>query len=314
MIDISDPCCIFFSNRYKDERAYVSSMRKKFPKIVKLDGHVLPPPIKFEVESTTSLPEVKGSVFGNEQVKNLVVTFLKQYVEIFDSDAKEGRQKLMDAYHEEAVFSLSVFYNDLVSGKGFGPLMQESRNLKKVRDSFRRNKGLKSGKLNIVACLGQLPKTQHDTTSLTIDVNHTSDSMLSFTMTGVFKEKDSTPDGGPLRAFSRTFVAVPHGQGIVIVNDILILTNPSQDQVKDSFKNPAPTPSSSPVPSTSVVNPGLTEELQQQMVVQFANQSTMNEEWSARCLIENLWDYDKAAKVFLEAKEKGAIPAAAFVK
>ncbi len=292
----------------------MSALRKKFPKIVKLDGHILPPPIKFEVESTTSLPEVKGSVFGNEQVKNLILAFLRQYVEIFDSDEKEGRQKLMDAYHEDAVFSLSVFYNDLVTGsKGFGSLMSESRNLKKIHDTFRRNKGLKSGKLNIVACLNQLPKTQHDTASLTIDVNHTSDRMLSFTMTGVFKEKDSNTDGGPLRAFSRTFVTVPHGQGIAIVNDILILTNPSQDQVKNSFRNPAPTPSSSPVPSTSVVNPGLTD-VQQQMVVQFSRDSGMNEEWSGKCLAENEWNYERSAQVFTDLQSKGGIPPEAFVK
>ena len=64
--------------------------------------------------------------------------------------------------------------------------------------------------------------------------------------------------------------------------------------LQKSFRNPAPTPSSSPVlgatsssgdgtaaPAGSGVLSGLTD-IQQQMVVAFATQSGMNAEWAAK--------------------------------
>lgn len=55
---------------------------------------------------------------------------------------------------------------------------------------------------------------------------------------------------------------------------------------QSAFKNPAPTPSSSPVPQASPSsNPleglGLTD-VQQQMVVSFIRDSKMNSEWSTK--------------------------------
>jgi len=54
---------------------------------------------------------------------------------------------------------------------------------------------------------------------------------------------------------------------------------------QSAFKNPAPTPSSSPVPQTSPSQPfvgaGLTE-TQQKMIESFMNDSRMNSEWSAK--------------------------------
>ncbi|XP_028297867.1 nuclear RNA export factor 1-like isoform X1 [Gouania willdenowi] len=47
---------------------------------------------------------------------------------------------------------------------------------------------LKHTRLNVVTLLNELPKTQHDIISFTVDVNAYTNTLLSFTVGGVFKE------------------------------------------------------------------------------------------------------------------------------
>ncbi|KAJ8309187.1 hypothetical protein KUTeg_014061 [Tegillarca granosa] len=98
-------------DKFNDQSSYISAVRKKFPKVLKLDGHDLPPPIKFDIESSAELPETKGSFFQSSNLQELIVKFLKEYFTIYDSD---NRQPLMEAYHESAVFSLSSAYNSVI--------------------------------------------------------------------------------------------------------------------------------------------------------------------------------------------------------
>lgn len=178
---------------------------------------------------------------------------------------------------------------------------------------------LKKGKLSIVSQLCELPKTTHDYNSFTVDVDHASASLLSFTVLGVFKETDSRTDKPPIRSFSRHFVTIPSGPGMVIVNDMLTITNASHEQFQKSFRSQAPTPSSSPIPEEgpsvpfpSQTGPSYTAD-QKQMIQSFCHQSGMNAEWSAKCLEQNGWDYDKSGVVFLGLQKQGKIPPEAFV-
>jgi len=50
------------------------------------------------------------------------------------------------------------------------------------------------------------------------------------------------------------------------------------------------------------------------MAVKFSEQSGMNIEWSGKCLVENSWNFEAAARIFAEAKAAGKIPPEAFVK
>lgn len=52
----------------------------------------------------------------------------------------------------------------------------------------------------------------------------------------------------------------------------------------------------------------------QTLATAFSELSGMNLAWSARCLEENQWNYDKAAVVFQEAKTAGKVPPEAFIK
>lgn len=291
-----------------------SAVRKLFPKVLKLDGHDLPPPITFDIEARTDLPKSKENYFPSMDVQVPVVKFLKDYFNVYDSDNRSG---LAGAYHDRAVFSLSVAYNGAVQYKqsSLGVYIDESRNLSKPnKDAGRKSKLLREGS-QIISQLCLLPKTQHDPNSFLVDCGIVSPSMVSFTVQGIFKELDSKQDKPPIRAFSRTFVTVPGGASMLIVNDMLTITNASPDQVQSAFKNPAPTPSSSPVPESSPQNPfegaALTD-IQKQMIASFVTDSRMNSEWSLKCLMQNEWNYEKAGKVFMELQQQGKIPAEAF--
>ncbi|CAG5990212.1 unnamed protein product [Menidia menidia] len=297
-----NPLCELF----KDQAAYISAVRQRFPRLLKLDGHDLPPPIGFDVETPTTIPPCKGSCFGTDEIKALILRFLQQYYSIYDSG---NRQPLLDAYHDGASLSLTTPYSTQnPSRSSLGEYYKDSRNLKRIKDSTMRFRLLKHTRLNVVAFLNELPKTQHDIASFTIDVNTYTNTLLSFTVSGVFKEvvvdgksREST------MAFSRVFITVPAGNsGLCIVNDQLFIRMATTEEIRRAFVAPAPTPSSSPVPTLTAP--------QQEMLTAFSLKSGMNLEWSQKCLQDNEWDFNRAAQIFTQLKTEGKIPDVAFVK
>ncbi|XP_076015673.1 nuclear RNA export factor 1 [Genypterus blacodes] len=297
-----NPLCDLF----KDQAAYISAVRQRFPRLLKLDGHDLPPPIGFDVEAPTTIPTCKGSCFISDDIKSLILRFLQQYYSIYDSG---DRQPLLDAYHDGACLSLTTPYSTQnPSRSSLGEYHKDSRNLKRVKDSTMRFRLLKNTRLNVVAFINELPKTQHDIASFTIDVNTYTNTLLSFTVSGVFKEvavdgksRDST------LAFSRVFVTVPAGgPGLCIVNDQLFIRTATTEEIRRAFVAPAPTPSSSPVPTLTAP--------QQEMLSAFSQKSGMNFEWSQKCLQDNEWDFNRAAQIFTQLKTDGKIPEVAFIK
>uniref|UniRef100_A0A452E2Q6 Nuclear RNA export factor 1 n=1 Tax=Capra hircus TaxID=9925 RepID=A0A452E2Q6_CAPHI len=289
---------------FRDQSTYISAVRERFPKLLRLDGHELPPPIAFDVEAPTTLPPCKGSYFGTETLKNLVLHFLQQYYAVYDSG---DRQRLLDAYHDGACCSLSIpFTPQNPARSNLAEYFKDSRNVKKLKDPTLRFRLLKHTRLNVVAFLNELPKTQHDINSFVVDISAQTSTLLCFSVNGVFKEVDGKSRDS-LRAFTRTFVAVPaSNSGLCIVNDELFVRNASADEIQRAFAMPAPTPSSSPVPTLSPE--------QQEMLQAFSTQSGMNIEWSQKCLQDNNWDYTRSAQAFTHLKAKGEIPEVAFMK
>nr|XP_043897071.1 nuclear RNA export factor 1 isoform X1 [Solea senegalensis] len=297
-----NPLCGYF----KDQASYISAVRQRFPRLLKLDGQDLPPPIGFDVETPTTIPPCKGSCFGSEEIKAPILGFLQQYYSIYDSG---DRQPLLDAYHDGASLSLTTPYSTQnPSRSSLGEYHKDTRNLKRIKDTTMRFRLLKHTRLNVVAFLNELPKTQHDIASFTIDVNTCTNTLLSFTVSGVFKEvavdgksRDST------MAFSRVFVTVPAGgSGLCIVNDQIFIRMATTEEIRRAFVAPAPTPSSSPVPTLTAP--------QQEMLTAFSQKSGMNLEWSQKCLQDNEWDFNRAAQIFTQLKTKGQIPDVAFIK
>ncbi|XP_040184915.1 nuclear RNA export factor 1 isoform X2 [Rana temporaria] len=299
-----NPLC----DSFREQSLYISAMRERFPKLLRLDGHELPPPITFDVETPTTLPPCKGSYLSTDNIKAIVLRFLQQYYAIYDG---EDRQGLLNVYHDEACCSLSIAN---VTGQNparssLGDYFANSRNLKRLReprDLALRNKLLKHKRLNVVSFLNELPRTQHDLNSFVVDVTTETNTLLCFVVNGVFKVEGQSND--PVRAFSRVFIAVPGNEtaGLLLVNDQQFIRNASTDEIRKAFATPAPTPSSSPVP---VVAP-----VPQDMVLAFSQHSGMNLEWSQKCLVDNGWDWEQSVQIFMRLKAEGKIPEIAFIK
>nr|XP_001923961.1 nuclear RNA export factor 1 [Danio rerio] len=304
LVDLSlegNPLC----HHFKIHADYISAIRERFPKLLKLDGHDLPPPIGFDLDDGPStLPPSKASYFCSEEIKNIILCFLQQFYNVYDSG---NRQPLLDAYHDGATFSLSIPFVSLNPSKStLGEYQKDSRNIKRMKDPTTRYRLIKHTRLNVVAFLNELPKTQHDIASFVVDVNTYTATLLAFTVCGVFKEMDGK-SRETYRAFSRVFIAVPAGStGLCIVNDELFVRNATTEEIRRAFVAPAPTPSSSPVPTLSAH--------QQEMLAAFSLKSGMNLEWSQKCLQDNDWDFERAAQIFTGLKAQGKIPDVAFVK
>ncbi|RXN29188.1 nuclear RNA export factor 1-like isoform X2 [Labeo rohita] len=266
------------------------------------DGHVLPPPICFEVETRTNIPPCKGSRFVSDEIQGLIQRFLQHYYCVYDSG---DRQPLLEAYHDGACFSLSLPSINHPSRCRLKDYQEHSRNIKNVKDPSTRFHLLKRSRLTVVAFLNDLPKTQHDMNSVTVDVNTYSRTLLAFTVSGVFKEADDKLRHR-VRAFSRVFITVPaQNSGLCIVNDELFVRNATSEEIRCAFAAPAP--------SISPVLPNLSA-TQQEMLSAFSKKSEMNLEWSQKCLQDNAWDFHRAAQIFTELKAQGKIPEAAFIK
>jgi len=280
--------------------SYTSSIRKIFPSLQKLDDRELPKEIGFEEDDeetkTKGVPASIQKYVKNSEAEKIVLTFLEQYIKLYDS---ESRQPLLDAYHDEAVMSLSAFgRHDLLPA-----YIPESRNLKRVEYEKKRHDLLRRGKLAIVAFLAKLPKTEHDITTFTLDVPFCSANLMTFTVTGLFRERD-TKLKESIRHFNRCFIVVPQGAGFSIINETLYISTATDLSTRKAFVTPPPAP----------VAPALDDATKQTLSAAFSEKSGMNLEWSVKCLEQNSWDFDKSAAVFSEAKKLGKIPDEAFLK
>uniref|UniRef100_A0A8C5H039 Nuclear RNA export factor 1-like n=1 Tax=Gouania willdenowi TaxID=441366 RepID=A0A8C5H039_GOUWI len=226
-----------------------------------------------------------------------VFCLFHRYYTVYDSG---DRQSLLGAYHNEALFSLTTPYNvQNPSMSGLREYFKDSRNLKRTKDSTMRFHLLKHKRLNVVALLNELPKTQHDITSFTVDVNAYTSTLLSFTVGGVFKEGQKSLTFEPCGP--RSYL-----NSLCIINDQLFIRMATTEQISRAFVAPAPPPSSSPVPTLTAP--------QQEMLSTFSLKSGMNLEWSLKCLQDNEWDMNKAAHIFTQLKTAGKIPDVAFLK
>lgn len=309
--------------KFQDHEIYVSDVRKKFPKLIKLDGVELPPAIGFDVQEDCTLPPRQQSFLVDPAGQNIVREFLTQYFAIFDGDS---RQPLLEAYHEHATMSLAANYqtNDNRNSPNhrLNSYISNSRNIIRITERESRRRYLRSGRLQVVSFLSDLPKTKHDLLGFAVDLLVFTPTMIVLTMNGVYKETNT--NGNPTRSFHRTFVIVPNeGGGICIINDMLYVTNTTREQEERAFSGGAieatPAPAQ-PVPAAPAVVPPVVApvvqdpEAQKMMLNALCQQTGMNEHWSINCLQETGWDFQRALHVFNQLNTEGKIPPTAFIK
>ncbi|XP_073835333.1 nuclear RNA export factor small bristles isoform X1 [Musca autumnalis] len=327
--------------RYKDQSLYVSEVRRKFPKLVKLDGDDLEPQILFDVNDSSVMPKAQASFLCDASGADIIRQFLEQYFIIFDSD---NRQPLLDAYHEQAMMSISV---PPASQAGrLTSFWKYNRNFRRIvnNEDVSKLRQLKVGRLQVVSTLAEWPKTQHDPQSFSVDLTLFTPKLISFTVAGLFKEFESTTSStGEIRYFQRQFVIVPAGGGFCIRNEMILVTSATGTQARTFLKPPVVTEpaagAANQLPPTAAGSLQSRLQMQQpstsaaaglmpqptiptqpddatkmQMVQAMCAQSNMNIEWSRKCLEETNWDYNHAAFVFDKLHKEGKIPPEAFVK
>ncbi|XP_064537166.1 nuclear RNA export factor 1 [Drosophila montana] len=264
----NNPCRL----RYKDPQHFVSEVRRKFRKILKLDGETLPPQVHFDLNESAVLPPAKASFLCDSAGAEVVRQFLDQYFNIFDSD---NRQPLLDAYHEHALLSMSM---PSVSQAGrLNNFWKFNRNLRRIVSTERedlRTRLLKSGRLACVSTLDEWPRTLHERRTFTVDLTIYNPQMMVFTVTGLFKELtgdtgNSTPSSMQayeLRHFVRTFVVVPQNSGFCIRNETIFITSATAEQTREfkrSQHQPAPGAVSLAPISSSIADNSIQNRLQQ---------------------------------------------------
>ncbi|CAH1711743.1 unnamed protein product [Chironomus riparius] len=158
-----------FKKRFAKNGDYVSEVKKKFPKLLKLDGVELSPTIGFDVsEEKKDFPIWKQSFMVNSSGQDFVAKFLEQYFAIYDS---ENRQQLLEAYHENAMLSITSTNNQHYTyEERLHAYWKVGRNLIHPKGYEHRFASLKRGKLVVVAMLSDLPPTKHDPQSFAVDL------------------------------------------------------------------------------------------------------------------------------------------------
>ncbi|RLU20896.1 hypothetical protein DMN91_007510 [Ooceraea biroi] len=314
----ANPLCNKYKSRQND---YISDIRKRFPKLLRLDGMELPRPIVFDVVETAKVPPSQRMFVSNAKAQEIASQFLQQYFTIFDS---ESRQPLLDAYDEHACLSMTITTSHPNKLNGY---LMENRNLFRMNDTVRRQKLLKQGRLSVVSFISELPRTRHFLNTFTMDITLATQTMMFVTITGYFQELTegggSNRGGEPIRYFNRTFIIVPEGSGYCIRNEQLHISQPFEAQLKqlneqqlNSQQSQAETPALLVPAETAkpVTQSELSEEIKQQMTMTLSQQTNMNLEWSLKCLQETQWNYDNALFAFQEFYKRGQIPPEAFTK
>ncbi|CAF0853253.1 unnamed protein product [Brachionus calyciflorus] len=264
-----------------------------------------------------SKPHCKLSYIPDDVFK-LIIEYVQLYFNCYDSN----REGLLQAYNPKCIFSLCLNMSSQCSNRAFkfdDVYYRENRNLKKLcgHENYhndRRMKLIHQGYIDTVNFLSKLPPTEHEATSFKLDNCFFMPNMISFSVSGVFREGKSTDKVRPLRSFYRSFVCIPDAVSkMTIVNDQYVISNISVEQNRKYFQEKPKTesaPSESVVASQSI-QPDTIQIDQNMLIQRFSSDSRLNFEWSKYCLEHANWNYEEAGKMYMEYKDK--IPKEAFL-
>ncbi|CAF2403236.1 unnamed protein product [Rotaria sp. Silwood2] len=297
----------------------ISIIQQKLPQLKRVDDIDLPTKIGFGVDNEIIHLPKSAPHCVPQDMQSFLAKFIDEYYRLFDT---RGRSELHACYQDSCMFSLCIAPTEssMVPTKSYkyGPLIYESRNLKKIFDDNKRTTLLRHGKTDVLDFLRiKFPLTKHDGKSFHVDVFSTANNRAIFTVNGLYREIDQGVNG-PVRSFQRTFTCSQTPAGVLIVADHIMIINATDSQVLNMTRSTPPASSSTEPSSSKMMEsqnvPGPSIDIQTQMIHRFSQQSGMNIEYSKLCLSENDWNYERAAQKFQDCLKMNVIPPEAFKK
>ncbi|XP_018333973.1 uncharacterized protein LOC108743059 isoform X2 [Agrilus planipennis] len=258
-----------------DEYSYVKAVLTVLPNLKKLD---------FLRVQKDDLLSFKKNYLCCPEGHDFVDQFLDHFFILYDKQ----RSSLRDMYHLGATLTISCHYNknkekyedaDLECYTSF------ARNLKTLSGITNSYDNMFVGCDNIMAVLCQLPPTNHDPCSFTVDLVSFNYNFAMVMVTGIFQEI-----GGQILGFNRTFVLVStDGVQYFIINDKLHINQATVKQYLNAF-----------------------EEVSLSNVSAVSDITSMNMQWSKKCLKDCNGDLKTALITFNELFQIDEIPKQAF--
>ncbi|CAI6365160.1 unnamed protein product [Macrosiphum euphorbiae] len=226
-----------------DKECYRRDVQKLFPMLINLDNLNMPcllnfgTKLKMPINLGNSYPILQYgcNLIQSNPLITLVELFLTKYYEQYDD--KMSRQMVLEAYHENATFSLSSCLLNTCNQGSLADYLPKSRNLLISGLNKNINSFIHKGKANILSILENLPKTKHDFGSFIIDVPFASSTIIQVVVNGVFAEEyNENHNYQVFRSFCRTFSLVPAVNGWVILSDMMLVTLVSSELMAESTK------------------------------------------------------------------------------
>ncbi|CAH8675583.1 Nuclear RNA export factor [Schistosoma haematobium] len=343
-----------------NDKSFAAKLHTILPTIKRLNGQELPQTVQFAIEQgsdsskrppTKPLPQSILGFFPNDEVKIALLSFLKLYLSRYDS--KPRGESLLPYYTtvSQLVFSVSPenrFPNSqnvsftarveiqngsdqpttayLTTSRLNQAYFLRSRNLLRCRDQSRRRDMVVRGSLAIAHFLDELPTTEHQLESLSVDVAFHSGTQMLFTMGGVFYEVSSMGSSSTnsssheksvrkvLRCFTRTMILIAPGGHIV--QDDYIVSNPTTSLCKKYITEMATRCKQDSQASNQQQNVLSSDpsapEVKENIVIEFSRRTGMNIPFSRQCLEEYEWNANAALTAFETMNLAGKIPPEAF--
>ncbi|OAF70430.1 Nuclear RNA export factor 1 [Intoshia linei] len=175
-----------------------------------------------EASQNTCLPPIQGFFTPTDSALNLIQPFLENYINLFDS---EDRAKLINYYFDNPMFSISAATNTSKYIKEI--IGRSNQNLYKSEYNA---KAVISCKISLIAYFkDSFCKTTHYIKSLNVDIFHQSETFIGIVLNGIFRRTDMDV----LVSFSRVFNLINEGNGFLIGNEMLTISDPTDIQFKE---------------------------------------------------------------------------------
>ncbi|VDN19196.1 unnamed protein product [Gongylonema pulchrum] len=197
-----------------------------------------------DIDDNMKLPTLKPGFYGSDEQRALIEAFIIEYITVYDDDDVNNRKNLINAYDENATFTLSAENlpdsNErrpftYFSFSTYNTYRKSSHNVMCVEKWERfREKVVHKGAMDIIVMLRKLPATKHLMDTFVVDVSMTTAKHMCFAVHGFFRDSmTKVQDDDEVKFFCRNFVVVNKGEGkIAVLSDILFVSGVFTERIQ----------------------------------------------------------------------------------